>query len=675
MSSFSLSSSEPAAPRMSGVDDSDPIVIDPAVTVVMFVADSPERWLLSVRSVLRKTRYRIVVGVLYPIHGSAFDGIDDERLSWGGVGSVSELIDRTYGATGGHVLVINDAVSLPDEPFRTALEWVQADLRVATVSFLGNASGALSFPLRNSPVGRPPDGHDEQSVTRTIRASLPRQRPAPLPIATGPVVLISASSFGAIGAFEAPPSARFDVAIADFSARASQKGFVNLADTTTFISRTADTSISPIDEDMRADDRGWLLHRYRFLIETLEKHRGSGDSPFAHQYQLARVKSQGLRILVDGSCFGPHETGTQVATAHTIRALCEHQGVAWVGVALPGPKPSYASEVLNHPKVDARQTLDPSMFGIVDIAFRPFQPTEGYDATLWRQHSVRYVVSILDVIAYSNGSYFPESGSWTRYRGAIDDVIAVADGVTVISGDVRTQMHLHGLAIEDERITVVPLGTEHLGSSSTARYPDELATRGFSGKRFALTLGVNYHHKNRDLAIAAHRELRRNGFDLDLVLAGPAVPYGTSRLAESAQRFADRSSDSWLHVLPEVHEHERNWLLSHAALAWYPTSAEGFGLPPFEAAVFGVPAVSVGFGPLSELAGNPGAGELPLQAASWAPDALAAVAVRLLRDPGLSAAHCAALMASGRQYSWESHADRLVLVFRELLATPRRRSI
>jgi glycosyltransferase involved in cell wall biosynthesis len=470
--------------------------------------------------------------------------------------------------------------------------------------------------------------------------------------------------------------------VADFSARATQKGFVNLADTSTFIGRTADTAIRPIDDELQADDRGWLLHRYRFLIGTLEASRVSGDSAFAHQHQLARVKVQGLRILVDGACFGPHETGTQVACVQTIRALAEHPGVSWIGVAMPGQIPGYAAEVLQHPKVDARNATDPAVFGVVDIAFRPYQPTEGYEAERWRRTCVRYVVSILDVIAYTNGSYFPDAGAWDRYRASIDSVLSVADGVTVISTDVRSQMHLHGLAIEDERITVVPLGTEHLGASSVSQYPAELAARGFSGRRFALTLGVNYHHKNRDLAIAAHRELRKRGYDLDLVLAGPAVPFGTSRLAESAQRFADRSSDNWLHVLPEVHEHERNWLMSHAAIAWYPTSAEGFGLPPFEAAAFGVPSVSVGFGPIAELAGHAGNATgressvgLPLLARSWAPDALADIGERLLSDPGLASAHCAALRESGRQYSWSAHAERLVQVFRELLATPRRRSL
>ncbi len=643
-------------------------------TVVMFVADSPERWLMSVRSVLLHTEHPIVIGVLYPIHGQSFDGLD-ARVSWGGIGSISELIDTTFRSTGGHVIVVDDAVSLPLDPFANATAWASADLRVATVSFLCNAASSLSFPIRNRTDARVEGAHNEQSLTHVLRTERPRQSRAPIPLAAGPVVFLTASGLGAIGRFEAPASARFDVAVADFSARATQKGFLNLVDTATFVGRTADAAIRPTDDDMRADDLGWLLHRYRFLIGTVDAHRTSGDSPFAHQHQLARVKVQGLRVLVDGSCFGPHETGTQVACAQTIRALAEHPAVSWVGVALPGQVPSYAADVFASPTVDARQNNDPASFGVVDIAFRPYQPVEGYDPAPWRRTAVRYVVSVLDVIAYANGSYFPDGGAWQRYCDSFDHVVGVADGVTVISGDVRAQMHLHGLAIEDERISVVPLGTEHLGAGLTTRYPAQLESLGFSGRRFALTLGVNYHHKNRELAIAAHRELRGRGLDLDLVMAGPAVPFGSTRLAESSERFADRSSQDWLHVLPEVHEHERNWLLSHAALAWYPTSAEGFGLPPFEAAAFGVPTVSVGFGPISELAGGPAAGSLPLLASSWAPAKLADVAEQLLLDPALATAHCDALLRSGRQYSWAAHAERLVTVFRELLAAPRRRSL
>ena len=642
-----------------------------AVTAVMFVPSSPEQWLLPIRSLLATTDLPIVVGVLYPVHGAVFDDID-ERVTWGPVGSVSELVDATYSSTRGHVVVIDDAVSLPPDPFVTALRWIAEDLRVSTVSFLSNASGPLSFPVRNLTQTRALDGHDEQSLTRTLRSEPPAAQPAPIALATGCVVVLSAAALGAVGRLQAPSSARFDVAVADFSARARGKGFVDLCDTSTFVTRSSDVSIHPVDHHLTADDMGWLLHRHRWLIGFLDDQRADGESAFAAAFDVARVKVLGLRILVDGACFGPHETGTQVATTQTLRALSANPNVAWIGVALPGPIPAYALPVLGHPKVQAMevQSGDLGKFGPVDIAFRPFQPVPGFDLAAWTQVGHRFVVSILDLIAWNNGSYFPAFEDWDRYRRTIEAVTRAADALTVISADVAGQLRLHSLPVDQDRVHVVPLGTGHLDENAPTRYPAELAARGFSARPFALCLGVNYSHKNRDLAMAAHAELRERGHDLDLVLAGPAVPYGTTRLAESA--FL--GPDSHVHVLPEVAEDERNWLLRHAELVWYPTSAEGFGFLPFEAAAFETPTVAVGFGPIVELAaaGRIPGDDVPLMAPNWTPDALADLAERLLGDPSLAQRHQAALVRAGGHYSWDVHAEQLVALFRQVLALPRR---
>lgn len=643
---------------------------DLPATVVMFVPSSPERWLLSVRSVLRSTDLPVVVGVLYPVHGKVFDEVDP-RVSWGSVGSVSELVDTTFAATGGHVVVIDDAVVLPPDPFATAMAWIRDDLRVATVSFLSNAAGPLSFPVRNLPQTRPLDGHDEGSITRILRSVSPAAVPAPIAMATGSVVVLSAAALGAVGHLQAPSSARFDVAVADFSARARGKGFVDLCDTSTFVTRPSDVAMHPVDDPLTHDDMGWLLHRHRWMIGFLDAQAGSGESPFAAAFDVARVKVQGLRILLDGSCFGPHETGTQVATAQTIRALSALPDVACIGVALPGAVPSYAREVFGHPKVVALPAgTGLGSFGPCDIAFRPFQPVPGFDLDAWATAGHRFVVSLLDLIAYNNGSYFPSWGEWDRYRRTIDESARRADAVTVISADVATQIALHGLPIDAERVHVAALGTGHLRADAPTVYPAELQARGFSARQFALCLGVNYGHKNRELAMAAHAELRSRGFELDLVMAGPVVPYGSSRLAESQWS----GPDSHVHVLPEVTEEERNWLLRHASLVWYPTSAEGFGFLPFEAAAFGVPTVAVGFGPISELAdaGRLPGDDVPLLASSWTPTVLADLAQRLLGDPALAARHGEALVRAGHRYSWALHAEVLVQLFRDVLGLPRR---
>ncbi len=640
------------------------------ITAVVYVGTHPDRYLVAVRSLLDETDVDVVVGCLYTQFLSTFAGLGG-RVQTQMVGSVSELCNVVYAHRRTHLAVVNEPCVLPPDPFATAEKWLGDDLRYATVSFLSNAADVLSFPVRNLPQDRAPDGHDERSITRRLRALTPPVVPSPVTFAAGPIVILAAPALSAVGEIVAPASARFDVAIADFSVRARAKGFVDLIDTSTYVLRPSDLAIEPIDTTLTPDDRGWLLHRHQSMVALLNADRVSGDSAFALAHQSARVKVQGLRLLIDGSCFGPNQVGTQVATAHTIAALANNADVAEVCVAIPGEIPGYATGVLGGPKVVARREDDLRAFGPVDVAFRPYQPVPGWDLQKWKGAGVRFVVSVLDTIAFHNGGYFATTGEWMTYRSFLEQTIRAADAIVTISDDVVEQMVLHQLPIERTRITSVPLGTEHLRGDQRGHLPDELAARGFVGGSFALCLGVNYSHKNRELALDAHAQVRAAGHDLALIFAGPSVPHGTTRALE-----ARRGPREQVFVLPEVSEPERNWLFRHASLVWYPTSAEGFGFVPFEAASFGTPTVAVDFGPVRELANGGGnrefGADVPVLATDWSADALASVACRLLDDPDLSRRHVGALVAAGDRYSWQATGDALVRLFRLTLSKPRR---
>jgi glycosyltransferase involved in cell wall biosynthesis len=647
-----------------------------AVTATVFVPTHPERFALSVSQLLERTDADVVVGVLYPLFIPTFNALVarfGERLTVRPCGSVAQLINETYAQRRTHIAVVDDAVALPPDPFDQALAWFANDLRFSTVSFLSNAADFLSFPVRNLPVDRAPDGHDEVSITRALRNGFDGV-PTPIMYGAGAVVMISASALGAVGDLVAPVSARFDIAIADFSVRAREKGFLDVVDTSTFVLRPSDVAVWPIDHALTYDDRGWLLHRHQSMIGFVDAERNSGDSPFAMAHQLARVKLRGLTVLVDGSCFGPNEVGTQVATSHTIRALSEHPGVATVCVSMPGPVPAYAAAVLTGPKVRAEHVGENlAAFGPIDIAYRPYQPVPGWNRDAWKNAGVRLVVSVLDTIAFHNGGYFRSSAEWMEYRATLLDAVRHADAVTVISDDVISQMALHRFPVPREYVSSVPLGTEHLSAVEATELPRELAARGFGVGAFALCLGVNYTHKNRELAMAAHERMRAKGFDLALVMAGASVPHGTTRLAESRVGPAEH-----IYVLPEVTSAERNWLLRHASIVWYPTSAEGFGLVPFEAAMFDTPTVAVDFGPVRELSGAANAQssqhgvDVPVLAADWSIDALVDAATRLLEDGDLARRHCAAIRDAGATYSWSATADALVALFHATLGRPKR---
>ena len=148
------------------------------------------------------------------------------------------------------------------------------------------------------------------------------------------------------------------------------------------------------------------------------------------------------------------------------------------------------------------------------------------------------------------------------------------------------------------------------------------------------------------------------------MLAGPSVPYGGTR---NAERQLVAGHDDGVLFLPNVSSRERNWLFRHAAAVLYPTSAEGFGLVPFEAARFGSPSVTVGFGPLLET--SP---EVPVVASSWEPSEIADCVERLMDDPALRRQQVSATLSAADRYSWRRTADEFVSMYRALLARPTR---
>ena len=320
------------------------------------------------------------------------------------------------------------------------------------------------------------------------------------------------------------------------------------------------------------------------------------NAAFGETYVAARASVGGLRIVLDGSVLGPKEMGTQVSMLALIKALSERPEIASIGVTLPlSDPPPYAAEVLRHPKVDARYKPDNdlSIFGEVDVIHRPFH--SNVDES-WRRTASRIVMTLNDLIAFQIPIYHETQDEWFKYREGIRQAVSDVDGLIVISDDVRQQVSVERMRIEDARLFVAPLGVGHLTGNEPAFPPDELLQRGFDESPFLVVLGANSAHKNRGRAIEVLQALRQMGHPLSLVLAGAHVPYGSSRMEEDAAWQPDQP----VYVIPDVSSEERNWLLRHASVVLYPTSAEGFGFVPHEAAAFGTPSVFVPFGPLGE---------------------------------------------------------------------------
>jgi glycosyltransferase involved in cell wall biosynthesis len=582
-------------------------------------------------------------------------------------------LDQLVGAVGrefdGHVLVITAPVVVPPHMLGPALKLADSELRCASVSFLSNTADYLSFPARGG--GAIPEAaafegvaFDETVITRRLRLRTAALSPIPIPYAAGPAVLISKQGLSVVG----PPSIRGpdepELLLGEYSARARAHGMVDYLDPSTFVTRLHDVVDDVRRRSHLTPAEAASLHAQAPALARAPTESSEHDGGLADVLQTARAAVLGLRVIIDATCLGPWEMGTQVTVLALIEALADQPEVSYVGVAVAGPIPSYAEGKLSSPKVHVRVVADGDFtrFPLADVVHRPYQPSPGIRLGSWRKAGRRTLVTMLDLIAYQVPGYHDSADAWFKYRKIVRSACSVVDGVIVISENVREAIAAERLAVDPERVFVVPTGTSHLRGDEAEVMPEELLHRGFTGDEFLLVLGADYTHKNRDLAIRTLEALVARGHELALVMAGAHVPRGSSRVAEAGAW----SPHLRVYVVPTVTSAERNWLLRHASLVLYPTGAEGFGLVPDEAAAFGTPSVFVPFGPFAERYGD-----LPGLPRVWTAEAFADAAEVLLAEPSVARDQVAAIAEHSRgQYDWSAAARSTVSTYWSLLARP-----
>ena len=569
------------------------------IVAILIVPGDPRPWLPCVLSLIEQTEVeRVVVGTTDVPAAQAALAVTADVICVGRLDAADLIGHVREENTEVALLIVWAPVIAPARLFAGCPELL-ADLRVGTISFLSNAAGYISFPFWNQQRNHQLDDLDETMVNDRLRGIGPMIGAVPIPVAAGPAVLITSVALDLVG--PGYGGVHPAVHLADISLSGGRRGLVSLLDTTTFVARPSDLGV--IDPDPLSDpgNHPWLVTRHPFFSAAYSESISDAAAPLRIGHQVAVAKVRGLRVLIDGTCLGPKEMGTQVQTLSLIAGLLLRDDVRSVCVALPGEIPPYAAATLGQPKIQVLVSPTANFVGVepADILHRPFQPDRELPIDQWRTVASRIVVTVQDLIGFEIGSYHADGSTWMQYRAALRAAVKAVDGVVVISGDALAQVERQRLSIDPGRLFVVPNGTDHLVGDEDTRIPVELARRGLVANPFLLVLGANYSHKNRDVAIGIWRELRARGFSHQLVMVGAAVPFGSSRWEEA--QVLESSMHDQLFSVPDVDSAGRNWLLKHADLVLYPTAAEGFGLVPFEAARFGTPTVSVRFGPLAEV--------------------------------------------------------------------------
>ena len=371
-----------------------------------------------------------------------------------------------------------------------------------------------------------------------------------------------------------------------------------------------------------------------------------------------------IRIAVDAEWLGAYETGAQVVLVELLSALSRRDDVELLRLYdLPdGRIPGYAAHLSANPKI-TQASRDEAPLS--DIFWRPQQPEVSAVASGDRALGSRIVATVLDLISYANRRYHGSDEIWCDTRRHVRAYLRQLDGVTTISRDVADSLLAEVPGLEPERVSVTPLGVEHLTRQKipTSAPAEVRAVSEGRQRPFLLVLGNDFIHKNRDFAVKVWHEVA-DSVEVDLVLAGLPVGLGSGEEFERPLRESIPANGSRLHLFEAVPATAKTWLLANASVVLYPSAAEGFGFIPYEAASLGTPTVLTRFGPLAENL-PPGVG-----LDSWSVSQHAAAVLLLLRSDQERERIVAAISKASENLTWDASAGSLMRAFTQALQRP-----
>lgn len=392
-------------------------------------------------------------------------------------------------------------------------------------------------------------------------------------------------------------------------------------------------------------------------------HVESGDPSGSHYAALVDSvpASATLTVTIDATWLGPHETGAQVLTTAAVAALLRQPSIREVTLTGITELPAYAQHLVDLPGV----RISPAVPERADIVWYPNQIDRRSNIGAARQLGHRVVTTYLDLIAYDIPRYHGSESDWLDYRALQRNIALSVDGITTISKDVAQRLRAEVPRLDPGRVLPIPLGLDHI-TRLEPHIGEEIRdlVENLGGRPFLLVLGNDFVHKNRDFAIRVWEQVLASGITCDLVLAGLHVRSSSSRDRERALLGVHTNLRGRAHSVGHVGGESRSWLLAHAAAVVYPSSAEGFGFVPYEAAALGTPTTFTAFGPLAEISG------VSTVPAGWSIDAYAADITRLLQEPSFAEQRLADLTAAVTRHTWDRFATELVRFFARIRSMP-----
>ena len=436
----------------------------------------------------------------------------------------------------------------------------------------------------------------------------------------------------------------FDATAEDWATQASNKGLWH----DWYLSTSRDIAAAGVIREPSA------LDQQESLDPSSSHHHAATSTP---------INPNAMTLTVDVTWLGEHETGAQVLTTAAIAALANQERITAITLTGKDELPTYAQHLTDHPKVtlaSSENNSDVTTLTQTDIIWYPNQIDQRVNIEQARDLGKRVVTTYLDLIAYDIPRYHASPEAHAAYRAMQRKIALSVDAITTISKDVAKRLYQETPRLDHKRIQAIPLGLDHITAQTAAIKPADLNPT----RDFILVLGNDFNHKNREFAIEVWEELLNHGHTIDLVLAGLHVKSSSSKEEEKALIKKHVNLRGHIHTLGHVSSEERAWLLSNAKAALYPSSAEGFGFVPYEAAALGTPTTFAAFGPLKEIS------QLTDLPTDWDKNQFAQDLGELISNEESAQQRVNQLTTIINELTWQHFADQLTDFFAKIAELP-----
>jgi glycosyltransferase involved in cell wall biosynthesis/predicted nucleic acid-binding Zn-ribbon protein len=195
-------------------------------------------------------------------------------------------------------------------------------------------------------------------------------------------------------------------------------------------------------------------------------------------------------------------------------------------------------------------------------------------------------VTVHDAILNRHPEYFPNREVWAWFDGFTKLIIASADRLMGHTQSVIDETE-HDLDGDPGRCDIVPLAPDP-SFSQRVDSPEVVAFRAKHGlqRDYFVALGRDYAHKDHPTLI---RALARLPEEIELAIAGGKVVADETCSDAVVEELGLGARVNWL---PSLADEDLRALLQGSRGLVFPSHEEGFGLPPLEAMLSGVPVIA-----------------------------------------------------------------------------------